>query len=177
MFRKFIRFIIFICLLAIVCYFSLLRLFPLEYSNLIEKYSSEYQVDKNLVYAIAKAESNFNETAESHAGAHGLMQLTDETAIWISNQLEISDFQTETVKKPETNIKLGVWYLSYLINEMEYEDLAILSYNAGINKVKNWIDDNVIEKNSIDITKVPYKETKIYLAKVKVYKKIYELLY
>ena len=48
-----------------------------KYSEYVEKYSKEYNVDKYLIYATIKAESNFNEKAESKKGAKGLMQLMD----------------------------------------------------------------------------------------------------
>lgn len=177
MFRKFIRFVILVCLLFGVCYFGLLHLFPLEYSDLVEKYSDQYDVPQDLVYAIIKAESNFTKDAVSHVGANGLMQLTDDTAYWIAEKLNKEDFSIEMVSEPEININFGVWYLSYLINEMHYTDIAILSYNAGHNKVKGWLDDGIIEKNGVNIDKIPYRETKIYLTKVKAYRKIYEILY
>lgn len=174
---KFIKLIFFIAVLLAVSYFGLLHLFPAEYSDIVEKYSEKYDISEDLVYAIIKTESNFSKDAVSHAGANGLMQLTDETALWIAEMLNIENFSIESVSDPETNINLGVWYISYLIKEMKNTDLAILSYNAGINKVKSWINDGIIDKNGISIEKIPYRETKIYLTKVKLYRKVYELLY
>ena len=174
---KFIKLIIFICVLLAISYFGLLHLFPAEYSDIVEKYSEMYDVDEDLVYAVIKTESNFTKDAVSHAGANGLMQLTDETALWVAGNLNIDNFSPDMLKEPETNINLGVWYISYLINEMKNTDLAILSYNAGINKVKSWINDGIILKDGIDIEKIPYRETKIYLTKVKLYRKIYDILY
>ena len=57
------------------------RLFyRIAYVDYVEQYSSEYNVDKYLVYALINSESNFNEKAVSHKGATGLMQLMLATA-------------------------------------------------------------------------------------------------
>ena len=177
MIRKLLRFIIIIGVLLLCLYFVLNHLFPMEHKETVEKYSNEYSVDSNLIYAVIKAESNFNKDAVSHAGANGLMQITDETALWISEQLNIENFDVYTLSEPDTNINFGVWYLSYLIDEFESTDLAILAYNAGANKVKSWILENTINRDNIEIENIPYPETKIYLTKVKLYRKIYEILY
>ena len=166
-----------ITVILAVLYMAFIHLFPQEHKEIATKYSQKYSVDLPLVYAVIKAESNFNKDAVSHAGANGLMQITDQTALWIAEQLNIEDFEVYSLSEPETNINLGVWYLSYLIGEFESTDLAILAYNAGINKVKSWITENTIDSNNIEIENIPYPETKIYLTKVKLYRKIYEILY
>ena len=45
----------------------------------VEKYSKEYKLDKNYVYAIAYTESSFNHRAVSPCGAKGTMQMLDST--------------------------------------------------------------------------------------------------
>ena len=45
----------------------------------VEKYSEEYKLDKNYVYAIAYTESSFNHRAVSSCGAKGTMQMLDST--------------------------------------------------------------------------------------------------
>lgn len=58
-------------------------LYPTKYEGIVEQNANEYGVDKYLIYAIIKAESNFNENAESSKGAKGLMQLMESTASYI----------------------------------------------------------------------------------------------
>lgn len=175
--RKFIKFIFILLILIFICYYGLKNIFPLEHKDLVEKYSLEYSVDKNLIYAVIKAESNFTADAVSHVGANGLMQLTDNTAYWIASRIGDDSFKIENISDPETNIKYGVWYIKYLSEQLENTDLVIMSYNAGINNVLDWIDNQKISTDEIQIQNIPYRETKIYLTKVKTYRKIYELLY
>ncbi len=51
-------------------YNAILRnLYPKQYSNCVEKYSTEYGIDEDWVYSIIKAESNFKVDSVSQSGA------------------------------------------------------------------------------------------------------------
>ena len=141
--KKFFKSLILVILIIIFAFLTMKRLFPIKYSEFIDKYSAEYGVDRSLVYAIIKAESGFDENAESEKGAMGLMQLTEETALWCGEKMGL-ELSTEEIKNPETNIKIGVWYFKYLLDVTNSKEIAIISYNAGINKVKEWIEDGKI---------------------------------
>ncbi len=52
-------------------------LYPRPYEEIVRREAAEFGLEENLVYAVIRAESGFDEQAESHAGAHGLMQLTE----------------------------------------------------------------------------------------------------
>ncbi|MEI3402149.1 MAG: transglycosylase SLT domain-containing protein [Clostridia bacterium] len=64
-------------------------LYKKEYAEYVNKYAEEYGVEKNLVYALIKAESNFNPKAISHQNANGLMQLMYPTAEELANKCQI----------------------------------------------------------------------------------------
>ncbi len=143
--KKIIKILIFaIILLAIyfVC-FKILRLqdkilkniYPTQYSEYVEKYSDENGLDKYLVYAIIKAESNFNPDVTSRSDAKGLMQLMEETAIERSNVIDDKVIESHDLYDPETNIKLGTSYFSYLLELYNGNTvLALTAYNAGLRK-------------------------------------------
>ena len=63
------------------------QIYPLEYTQWVEKYAKEYNIDDLLIYAIIKAESNFNEKTKSASNAKGLMQVLDTTANDIAKNL------------------------------------------------------------------------------------------
>lgn len=145
----------------------------------MEKYSEENGLDKYLVYAVIKAESNFDPNVKSNADARGLMQLMEETAVERSNVIENEDIEAYDLYDPETNIKLGTSYLSYLLELYDGNTvLAIIAYNAGLGNVKQWIKDGVIKPDGSDIENIPYKETENYVRKIlrdyQMYLKIYE---
>ena len=153
------------------------KYYIIEYSEYVEKYSNEYNIDKYLIYALIKAESNFDEKAISNKGAKGLMQIMDSTAEDISKDLSI-DLKDNSLLSPDINIKLGTKYISDLIKKYDSIELALTAYNAGGRKVDSWISENTIKSDGSDIENIPYSETNIYVRKIlrdyKIYKELYE---
>lgn len=151
-----------------------------EYSEYVEKYSQEYNVDENLVYAVIKAESNFNSNVISSKNAIGLMQLMESTAIEISKKVDLqytSEELKEKLLEPEININIGTKYLSILLQKYENIELSIAAYNAGIGTVNNWIEKEIIKPDGSDIENIPYKETNNYVRKILRDYKIYSNLH
>lgn len=148
-------------------------LLPVKYEDIITKYADEYSVPKTLLMGIIKTESNFEKDAVSKKDAKGLMQITDETALWCAEKMGIENFDTKELFGPETNIKIGGWYLKYLIDKTGSEDIGIISYNAGINRVNEWLGSGVIDKDLEKTENIPYPETKNYIKKVRLYEKLY----
>ena len=59
------------------------QMYPRKYRQYVEQYSREYGVDKDLVYAVARIESNFDPNAVSSADARGVMQMTQDAFEWV----------------------------------------------------------------------------------------------
>ncbi len=166
-----------ICIAVIVCVsFSMLRyLFPLSHYDTINKYCSKYGVDTQLVLALAKAESNFNEDAISHAGAKGIMQVTDETFLFC---IENTDIESKNIFSPDANIHAGVWYLSHLIKKYDGNTQnALAAYNAGMGNVDKWLKDTRYSSDGKTLKEIPFSETVRYTEKINRYKIIYSILY
>lgn len=157
-------------------------IYPIKYENYVEEYSKKYQVDKYLIYAVIKAESNFDEKAQSSKDAKGLMQLMINTAkdiIKKSDDISIKEEEIETkLIEPQYNIALGTKYISLLINKYGNIQLALVAYNAGSGNVDNWIEQGILQKDGANIENVPYKETNNYVRKIlrdyEIYKSLYE---
>ena len=152
-------------------------LYPKKYSAQVEKYAEEYGVDKYLVYAIIKCESNFNPNAQSDVGALGLMQLTEETFLWAGEQVYSAPIDAALITEPETNIRCGVWYISYLQKHFSGEKEVIAAYNAGPTKVNNWLKDSRYSENGKTLTALPFKETENHIKKVQKARQRYIKLY
>lgn len=116
------------------------------YQKPIQIYSRIYGVDEELIHAIVRQESCFNEGAHSRVGAIGLMQLMPQTAL----SLRIND-----PWNPEHNIQGGIKYIAKMLRKFDGKPkLAIAAYNAG--------PGNVNKYNGIP----PFKETQKYVKKV-----------
>lgn len=155
----------------------LTKVYKLEYTEYVKKYANEYNVDEYLIYAIIKAESNFEPNAESHRGAKGLMQLMYSTAEDISKRIGI-ELNEDNILEPDINIKLGTKYISMLIQKYNNINLALAAYNAGSGNVDGWIEKGTLKSDGSDIENVPFTETNNYVRKIlrdyEIYKNIYE---
>ena len=155
----------------------MMKIYKLEYSEYVKKYAKEYDVDKYLIFAIIKAESNFDQDAVSHREAKGLMQLMYSTAEEIAKKVNV-DLNEENILEPDININLGTKYISMLIQKYGNINLALAAYNAGSGNVDGWIEKGTLKEDGSDIENIPFTETNNYVRKIlrdyEIYKKLYE---
>lgn len=150
-------------------------LYKKDYSEYVSKYSQLYNVDENLIYALIKAESNFEAHAVSNKNAQGLMQLMPATAQEVAEKNDI-DLNEDNILEPEININIGTKYISTLLEKYECVEIALAAYNAGIGNVDKWIENGVIKADGLDIENIPFKETNTYVRKIMRDYKIYSEL-
>jgi len=176
------RFIL--CLLALylglslcACGFINKTLYPLNHKELIVEYGDKYGIPYELLAAVIKAESDFNETAKSSAGAVGLMQLMPSTAEEIAWRLG-EDYESVDITDAETNIAYGSFYLNYLYQNLgEIWETALAAYNAGIGKVKGWLENSEYSDDGRALKSIPIAETENYVKRINKYKQKYKELY
>lgn len=133
---------------------------PTEYTDesigaLVRNYARQYMLDESLIYAVIRAESNFNPKARSHAGACGLMQLMPATAA----EMGVTD-----IFDPAQNIAGGTQYLSKMLGLFNNDlNLALAAYNAGPEAVRR--------HGGIP----PYRETQGYVRTVLRFQRMYKV--
>jgi len=124
------------------------------------------------ILSLIRQESEFDMTANSHAGAQGLMQLMPYTAKLVSKQAKLPYSKSRLTSDPEYNINLGSHYIAGLI--LRYDGaypFATAAYNAGPKRVKYWkkINKNP-QKNQVDfvdwVELIKFKETRNYVQRV-----------
>ncbi len=124
------------------------------------------------ILSIIRQESEFDLSANSHAGAKGLMQLMPYTAKLVAKQANLPYSKSRLTKDAEYNINLGSHYIAGLM--LEYDGaypFAIAAYNAGPKRVRYWkkINKNP-QKNQINyvdwIELIKFKETRNYVQRV-----------
>lgn len=129
----------------------------------IKKYSKLYDVDPALVVSIIYAESGFAPHAKSRKGAIGLMQVMPSTFKELSGELNLGSDEA-VLKSPETNIRVGIYYISKLKKQGIKSDIELLSaYNAGKSKTLAWKKES---GNILTTDSIPYKETREYIKRI-----------
>jgi len=168
--RKIILIIFGVCCLMVGVVFLMVNfvVFPKKYQDYVQLYSKKYSLDESLVFAIIKAESNFDVNAVSKSNARGLMQLLPKTAEWIAGEFD-DEFSIDSLFVPEKNIEYGCFYLKYLFDKFDDIDVVICAYNAGEGVVGNWLNlDGTLNEELIN-----FNETRAYLSKVKFFMRFY----
>ena len=124
------------------------------------------------ILSLIRQESEFDMSANSHAGAQGLMQLMPYTAKLVAKQAKLPYNKSKLTTDPEYNINLGSHYIAGLI--LQYEGaypFATAAYNAGPKRVKYWKKINKDpQKNQVDfvdwVELIKFKETRNYVQRV-----------
>lgn len=126
--------------------FGTVRLNTTAFHGEIAAAAREFGVEEAVVRAIIHAESAYNPTALSRAGAQGLMQLMPPTAA----RFGVNDAYDAT-----QNIRGGVQYLAWLLKRFNGDlTLAAAGYNAG---------EGAVDRHG---GVPPYSETQYYVRRV-----------
>lgn len=132
--------------------------------------STGYTLDRALVFAIMRAESAFDPSVESYAGARGLMQVMPATAKYIAAKRELQTPGADALFEPETSIQLGQAYLEHLLQHPRIEDNVIYvaaAYNAGPGRVLDWRERLDAESDPLlFLESIPMREPRVYVKKV-----------
>jgi soluble lytic murein transglycosylase len=112
-------------------------------ANSVYEESQKYTIDYRLILAVMKVESNYKNEAISRKGARGLLQIKPSLAKYIVKDTGMQAEKVISLHEPEMNIKIGVNYLSKLLDMFEDLASALHAYNAGPSKVKKTFSSNI----------------------------------
>jgi soluble lytic murein transglycosylase len=115
-------------------------------------------IDPYLVAAVVREESSYYPRATSRAGARGLMQLMPATARLMAPAGNLED--------PGFNIELGTRFLAELIRDFADPRLAVAAYNAGPNRVRQWLNTRRSDDLEAFVEQIPFDETRLYVKRV-----------
>ena len=155
------------------------RMHPMLYVDIIYTASLEFGVPQYIIYATIKVESDFDPYAESSAGALGLMQMMPDTFGWLTSDEHLGEnLSRKKLEDPETSIRYGTYYLSYLYRRFDYNwHTAFAAYNGGEGNVVEWLQNPNYSDMNGNLTDIPFKETKNYVKKINAAIKTYQNLY
>jgi len=128
-------------------------------------------IEKSLVFALSRQESEFDPNAGSTVGAQGLMQLMPGTARIVARQYGIG-FSAGRLHDAAYNVKLGAAHLADLVDSMSGSYvLTLVGYNAGPRRSREWVeafgDPRAGQVDPVDwVECIPFNETRQYVQKV-----------
>ena len=150
---------------------------PLSDVTVIREQASEKHLDPALIAAVIYAETKF-EPRTSSAGALGLMQLLPTTAEYIAHLSGGVRFTTSDLATPKVNVAYGSWYLRYLLDHYEGNELeAVAAYNGGMSNVDAWVAAAKEKGHSLTAAEIPFPETRAYVERVMRVQAEYRKLY
>jgi soluble lytic murein transglycosylase len=129
-------------------------------------------VEKSVVYAIARQESAFNPAVVSPAQAYGLMQVTPEAGRYVCKRAGVGFDLARMKTDPVYNTALGAAELGGLIEDFRGSYImTFAAYNAGRGSLKKWIDrygdPRDPKVDAVDwVELIPFSETRNYVQRV-----------
>ena len=145
------------------------------YDSLIKEAADRHGIDPLLVKAVIRQESNFDADAKGDAGEVGLMQITRAAA---RDWERVNDRQLRSagaLYAPQLNVEVGTWYLAQGMRRWdthgETEVMALIHYNAGPGRARQWARENSGENVR---EQIPFASTRAYIDNVLSYRNRYK---
>lgn len=149
--------------------------FPLVSQDGLVPQAEQAGIEPAWAYGILRAESAWMNDARSGADARGLMQLLPATAALVARRNGMSWGGGDTLYDPVVNIALGTRYLAQLAERYNGAPwLASAAYNAGPNRVDQWLSARGKLAPDLFVATIPFKETREYVARVMAFSVIYD---
>jgi Transglycosylase SLT domain len=105
------------------------------------------RIDPLLVLALIQIESSYDPAALSERGARGLMQLREPT---LRREVERAGLEWEDAHDPAVNVQAGIRYLRRLLDAFGREEVALMAYNAGPNRILGYLREGEIPERFFD---------------------------
>lgn len=154
------------------------RIYPEKYSEFVLPEAAKNNLEPEFVYAVIKAESDFNPEAVSKVGAMGLMQMTPSTFAWVQTMMPSDpDYEKEALFDPEISIRYGCKYLAWNIEQFGNLEAALCAYNAGPGNVSKWLENESYSSDGETLDYIPFQDTAAYVKNVMRYYAKYKELY
>jgi len=114
-----------------------------RYNRIIEEVAAANSVDKFLIKAVIRRESEFDPSVMGRAGEIGLMQVTEGAGRDWARGTGRRDFTKELLRNERMNIEAGTWYLARALRRWQGRDdpvpFALAEYNAGFGHCLRWL--------------------------------------
>jgi soluble lytic murein transglycosylase len=149
-----------------------------RYNKLIEQIAAANGVDKFLVKAVIKRESQFDPFAYGTHGEIGLMQVTEPAGREWARAMGRRDFGRDLLWNERANIEAGTWYLARALRRWQDKDdpipFALAEYNAGLGNVLRWLPSGRDTTASQFIEAMTFPNTRRYIEAIREYYEGYQ---
>jgi soluble lytic murein transglycosylase len=153
-------------------------LFPKIYWSDLQHQAQANALDPYLVASLIRQESEFNPNALSHANACGLMQLLPKVGKGEAKAAHLKGFSTSSLFAPSINIQLGTHYFREMVSQYNGQvEYALAAYNAGSNRVDDWLQSGRYRDVPEFVESIPFTETREYVQAIVRNARVYERLY
>jgi soluble lytic murein transglycosylase len=137
------------------------------YERYIVEVARNDGVDPFLVRALIWRESRFNPLTHGLADEHGLMQVTPDVGQMWAKANKIENYKDDDLYDPETNIRVGTWYLNRAIKRWSQTDdpatFALAEYNAGRSNALKWVDPIAPTSRTAFLDRITFPSTRKYV--------------
>ena len=130
------------------------------------------EVERSIVFAIARQESAFNQSVVSPANAYGLMQVTPDAGRYVAKRYGAGFDLARLKNDPAYNAMFGAAELASLIGDYRGSYIMTFAgYNAGRGSVRKWIerygDPRDPKVDAVDwVESIPFAETRNYVQRI-----------
>jgi soluble lytic murein transglycosylase len=151
-------------------------LFPRPYASVVAHETERNALPTSLFYGHMQVESRYRPEVVSGADAIGLMQLLPSTGAAVGKRIGVPATR-RTLKQPYVNVALGAAFLSQLLQQYRGQTpLAIAAYNAGGERVNEWLKRTGRIELDRWVEEIPVEQTRNYVRRVITAWARYELL-
>ena len=137
------------------------------FDPLIVSVARESGADPFLIRALISRESKFDPATHGSADERGLMQVTPLVGQMWAKANKIATFQPDDLYNPETNIRVGTWYLNRSLRlwnqTADPVPFALAEYNAGRSNALKWVDPAAPTDPNAFLQRISYPTTRKYV--------------
>ena len=154
--------------------------YPLGYEEFVNKYSYDYGVPKNVIYAYIKCSSDFKGDLLSDNGDIGLMQVSPKILEKYKEELH-DPYDAGMLYDPETNIKYGTYHLSKIYLKVGTWRAVYAALKVGVDQVTEWLSDEryaeITDLAKPKLVTIPDEEASRYAELLEETAEKYKILY
>jgi len=153
-------------------------LFPLPYRAELTAAARRSGLDPFLVAGLVRQESEFNPGAISHSRAYGLTQVQPGTGRQFARSAGVTRVTARLLVQPTANLKIGTAILRSMLDQNGGNlEQTLAAYNAGPNRLAEWLTWNTYREPAEFVESIPYAETREYVQAVLRNAEMYRRLY